>query len=53
MNPTNLKVATGANGRISLTTETSRSIESSYNQGLLLLTFATSSAIFHFTGTKN
>lgn len=53
MNPVNLTVKEEGDGRITLRSETSKSVEGSYYQGQLTLSFSTSSATFYFSGTKN
>lgn len=53
MNPVNLKVSQDGNGNLTLRSETTKSIEGSYTQGQLTLTFANSLATFFFTGVKN
>ena len=49
----NLVATTQSDGRITLTSETSYTIEGNYFQGTLTLSFAMSSTTFFFTGTKN
>ena len=53
MNPVNLRITEESDGRITLRSETSKSIEGSYYQGQLTLSFANSLATFYFSGKKN
>lgn len=53
MNPTNLTVIEESDGRITLRSETTKSVEGSYFQGQLTLSFSNSLATFYFSGTKN
>lgn len=53
MNAVNLTVKEQSDGRITLQSETSKSVEGSYYQGQLTLSFTTSIATFYFAGTKN
>lgn len=53
MNPVNLNVIEESDSRITLRSETSKSVEGSYYQGQLTLSFSNSLATFYFSGTKN
>ena len=53
MNPINLRVNKEDDDRISLRSETSKSIEGSYYKGQLTLSFSNSVATFYFSGSKN
>ncbi|MBR3079504.1 MAG: BACON domain-containing protein [Prevotella sp.] len=53
MEPINLTVKEESDGRITLRSETSKSVEGSYFQGQLTLSFSNSLATFYFSGTKN
>lgn len=53
MNPVNLTVKEESDGRITISSETSKSVEGSYYQGLLTLSFSNYLATFYFSGTKN
>ena len=53
LNPVNLTIKEESDGRISLRSETSKSVEGSYYQGQLTLSFSNSLATFYFSGTKN
>lgn len=53
MNAINLTVTEQSDGRISLQSETSKSVEGTYYQGQLTLSFSTSIATFYFSGVKN
>lgn len=53
MNPVNLTITEESDGRITLRSETSKSVEGSYYQGQLTLSFSNSLATFYFSGTKN
>lgn len=53
MNAVNLIVNEQSDGRIVLQSETSMSVEGTYYQGQLTLSFSTSIATFYFSGVKN
>ena len=53
MDPVNLTVTQENDGRITLRSETSKSVEGSYYQGQLTLSFSNALATFYFSGTKN
>ena len=53
MNPVNLTIKEQSDGRISLQSETTKSVEGTYYQGQLTLSFSTAIATFYFSGTKN
>ena len=53
MNPVNLTVKEQSDGRIYLQSETGKSVEGTYYQGQLTLSFSTSSVTFYFSGVKN
>lgn len=53
MNAVNLTVKEQSDGRISLQSETSKSVEGTYYQGQLTLSFSTAIATFYFSGAKN
>lgn len=53
MNPVNLIIKEETDGRITLRSETSKSVEGSYYHGQLTLSFSNSKATFYFSGTKN
>lgn len=53
MNAVNLTVQEQSDGRISLTSETNKSIEGTYYQGQLTLSFSTSLTSFYFSGVKD
>ncbi len=53
MQAVNLTVDEQSDGRIALRSETSKSVEGTYYQGQLTLSFSTSVATFYFSGVKN
>ncbi len=53
MNAVNLKLTKRSDGSIYLESETTKSIEGTYFQGQLTLTFSNSIATFYFSGVKN
>lgn len=53
MNAVNLTVKEQSDGRITLQSETSKSVEGTYYQGQLTLSFSNSIATFYFSGVKN
>lgn len=53
MNAVNLTVKEQTDGRITLQSETSKSVEGTYYQGQLTLSFSNSIATFYFSGVKN
>lgn len=53
LNPVNLSVKEESDGRITLRSETTKSVEGSYFQGQLTLSFTNALATFYFSGTKN
>ena len=53
MNPVNLKVRMGSDGAYTLTSETNKSIQGTYYDGQLTLTFSNALASFYFSGYKD
>lgn len=53
MNAVNLTIKKQSDGRITLQSETSKSIEGTYYQGQLTLSFSTPRATYYFSGVKN
>ncbi|MBR0274007.1 MAG: hypothetical protein IJQ59_07970 [Bacteroidaceae bacterium] len=53
MNPVNLILVVQSDGSVTLKSETTKSIEGTYYQGKLTLTFSNSIATFYFSGSKN
>ena len=52
MNPVNLKVIMGSDGAYTVSSETKKSIQGTYYEGQLKLTFSNALASFYFSGYK-